>query len=366
QSPRFLYRVEYQKGDGTERWVGPYELANRMSYILWGASPDEDLFQAAEKGDLADLQKVRSQVDRMLKDPRAIDRSEQFLSEWLNLNRLDNLRPAAEKFPKWNAELAQDMKRETLAYFREVVWKENRPLTDLLNAQYTFLTPRLAKFYGLDSPSDTFGKYDLKQTSSRGGLLTHASVLTIGGDEASMVSRGLFVLHDLLRGTVNAPPPCVNTTPPPTKPGLTQRAIAESRIANVNCGVCHARFEPLAFGLEKFDGIGAYHDQDRHGNTLRDDGDILFPGTAEPVKYSSSQKLMNLLAASDRVRESLTWKVTQFAIGRPLTADDASTVAEIHRSAQENGGTYSALITSIVLSDLVQKTRTETAVAENR
>jgi hypothetical protein len=151
----------------------------------------------------------------------------------------------------------------------------------------------------------------------------------------------------------------VNTTPPPTKAGLSQRAIAERRIADSRCGVCHVRFEPLAFGLEKFDGVGAYHERDAHGNRLRDDGEVLFPGDAKPVKYKSSAELMKLLAGNQRVRESLTWKVTQFALGRPLTAADAAIVAEIHKTAEQNGGTYASLIKAIVLSDLVQKKRTE-------
>ena len=147
---------------------------------------------------------------------------------------------------------------ETLDFFVEVIWRQGRPVSDLLNAQVTILDRELAEFYGLDANLVEGPKpYDLTGNPHRGGLLTQASVLTLGGDDASMVSRGLFVLDDLLRGVVNAPPPCVNTTPPQTAFGLTQRAIAESRIKDATCGVCHARFEPLAFGLEKFDGIGA-------------------------------------------------------------------------------------------------------------
>ena len=177
-----------------------------------------------------------------------------------------------------------------------------------------------------------------------------------------MVSRGLFVLHDLLRGTINAPPPpppCVNTTPPPTKNGLTQRGIAAGRVADSNCGVCHVRFEPLAYGLEKFDGVGAYHDKDEHGNAFRDDGEVLVPGQAKSVAYKTSQELMNFLAKNERVQESLTWKVTQFALGRPLLAEDASSVLDIHKAAQKDGGTYASLIRAIVLSDLVLLSRTE-------
>ncbi len=255
------------------------------------------------------------------------------------------------------------MRVETLSFFEEVIWKQRRPLSDLLNSRFTFVTPRLARHYGLklgasESESNDFTRVEFGSDSGRGGLLTHGSLLTIGGDEASMVTRGLFVMNDVLRGVVRDPPPCVDTTPVPTKPGLTNRLIALQRIADTSCGGCHSKFEPLAFGLEKFDGVGGYHEQDQHGNPLRDDGQILFPGDAKPIQYASSSELMNLLAANERVKQTLTWKVTQFCVGRPLTAADARTMEQIHARSQQAGGTYQSLIRSIILSDLIQKTKT--------
>jgi hypothetical protein len=131
------------------------------------------------------------------------------------------------------------------------------------------------------------------------------------------------------------------------------------RVESTSCGGCHSRFEPLAYGLERFDGLGSYHEVDRHGNPLRDDGEILFPGTGKAVAYQSASELMNLLARSDRVRECLTRKLTQFALGRPLVAADARAVRQIDRQAREGGGTYASTITAIVMSDLVQQTHTE-------
>lgn len=357
QSPRFIYRIENQRGDGTDWPVGEYELASRLSYIVWGGPPDTELMKAADDGKLSDRNVVSVHVERMLKDPRAIRRSLRFVDEWLNLDRLNNMSPNRDRFPDWDERLASDMRDETLAFFQEIAWTRKRPLSDLLNAQITVVTPRLAQHYGL--PPQASGLTDVSEVPGRGGLLTQGSVLTVGGDEASMVTRGLFVLHDLLRGVVKDPPPCVDTTPVPTKAGLTQRGIAEARIANNACGGCHSRFEPLAFGLEKFDGLGRYHDKDEHGNGLRDDGEILFPGTAKPIKYQTSAELMKLLADSDRVRESITWKVTQFSLGRPLVAQDAPIVGRIHQASQKNGGTWTSLMTAIVTSDLVQLTRTE-------
>ncbi len=366
QSPRFLYRIERQRGDGLAEPISDFELASRMSYMIWGGPPDEPLYDAAEAGEFADRHVIRQHAARMLTDRRAQQQAERFFIDWLNLDRLKNLQPNRDKFPDWQPALATDMEKETIAFFNDVVWRNQRPLSDLLNANVTFATPRLAKHYGLPPESADIAnsdgeliRYDLAKTEARGGMLTQGSLLTVGGDEASMVTRGLLVMHELLRGVVKDPPPCVDTTPVPTKPGLSQRAIAEGRIANENCGGCHSRFEPLAFGLEKFDGLGAYHDEDEHGNRLREDGEIVFPGGAASVAFKSTRELMNLMAASDRVRESLTWKLTQFALGRPLTGADAGAVQEIHKEAMKNGGTYAATMMAIVASDLVTLMQTD-------
>jgi len=359
QSPRFIYRIENQRGDGTAWPVGEHELASRLSYIIWGGPPDQELVRAAEAGELNDRGRLESQVQRMLQDLRAIDRSSQFIAEWLHLDRLDNMRPDLKRFPKWDAALAADMREETLAFFKDVVWKQNRPLADLFNAPFTYATPRLAEHYGFEPKGTGLSRYDLSSVPARGGLLTQGSALTVGGDDASMVTRGLFVLQDVLRGVVKDPPPSVDTTPIHSKPGLSQRHIAEQRMANVACAGCHSKFEPLAYGLERFDGLGAFHEEDEHGNTLRDDGEILFPGAAEPVKFQTSAELMQLLANSERVRKTITWKATQFALGRPLAAADARRIEKIHEAAQQGGGTYASLITAIVTSDLVMTTQTE-------
>nr|NIP95096.1 DUF1592 domain-containing protein [Akkermansiaceae bacterium] len=365
QSPRFIYRIENQRGDGAPWPVDDYELASRLSYIVWGASPDKELMRAAESGELSDSVNLEGQVKRMLKDPRAIDRSLQFAYQWLDLGRLDNLRPSPRKFPGWDPRLAGDMRHETLEFFKEVVWTDQRPLADLLNAQFTYLTPRLASHYdgtfnrAAASGQQELERRDLATNPNRGGLLTQGSILTMGGDDASMVTRGLFVMHSLLRGVVKDPPPGVDTTPVPARPGLSHRDSAEKRIADKSCGGCHGKFEPLAYGLEKYDGLGTFHQKDQHGNTLREDGEVLVPGEATPVPYKTISELMDILAGSDRVNQSITWKVTQFSLGRPLGANDAPTVAGIHQAARRNGGTWQALLTALVTSDLVRMTSTE-------
>ena len=295
----------------------------------------------------------------MLKDPRAVRQSERFISQWLDLDRLANLRPDPARFDGFSPALATDMRQETLAFFNELAWKRQRPLSELFNAQFTYATPRLARHYGLAPRGPGLQRYDLSGVASRGGLLTQGSTLTIGGDDASMVTRGLFVLQDFLRGRIKDPPPGVDTTPVPLKPGLSQRVASERRLANVACAGCHRRFETIAFALEKFDGVGGFRETDEHGNRLREDGTILLPGEAKPRAYKSSAELMNLLAGSDRVRETITWKLAQFAVGRPLGAPDAAAVRSIHQAAWKAGGRWTDLVTALVTSDLVMMTRTQ-------
>ena len=353
QSPRFTYRLESSENERSH--ADGYEMASRLSYILWGTSPDRDLYREAARGGLYDEKSIGDQAGRMLKDDRAVEHSLNFVSDWLHLDRLENMQPSPEKFPDWDPSLAEEMHEETVAFFKDIVWKEKQPLSRLLNANFTYLTPELGEHYGLEADLEKgMQRYEFAEGANRGGLLTQGSVLTVGGDEASMVTRGLFVLDDLLRGVIKDPPPCVDTTPKGSEPGLTQRAIAMERVASKSCGGCHIKFEPLAYGLERFDGLGRFHVEDEHGNELREDGEVLFPGEAKPVPFSTADELMDLLAGSARVKETLTWKLTQWAVGRPLNARDAAEVQKIHDAAIKAGGRYTDTMKAIVQSDLVR------------
>ena len=359
QSPQFIYRIENQQGDGSTESVGGWELASRLSYFIWGGPPDEELMAAAEAGELSTPEQVTDQVERMLASPRADKSVERFIYDWLSLGRLASLDPNEEHYPGWSEALAEDMEEETLAFAHAIAREEKRPLSDLFDAQATFATPRLADHYGLESNGEGMNRYDLSPVAARGGLLTQGSVLTIGGDEASTVSRGLFLLRNVLCGDVSSPPPDVDTTPVPAEPGRSQREIAEARIANPQCGGCHSKFEPLAFGLSKFDGVGKYIETDEHGNKLRDDGEVVVPGEAEAQSYEDAAEMMELIAGSERVDRCLTRKVTQFAIGRKLTPSDRCKVREIYRRFREGGETYASLVAAIATSDLFIRKQTE-------
>lgn len=364
QSPRFIYRLENQSGDGRLWPRNDYELAAKLSYIFWGGPPDPPLLRAAQEGRLTTPEGFEEQLERLIEDPRVKERAADFFADWLNLDALLNLRPNPERFPTWSEDVARDMKRESTAFFTYVAMERDQPLTKLFNAQVTFLTQRLAEHYGMQPPPNADSaselvRYDLTDIPERGGILTQGSVLTKGGDDASMVTRGLFVLHQVLRGIIQDPPPGVDTTPVPSEPGLSQRQISEQRVANPSCGGCHHKFEPLAFGLERFNGAGTYAEQDEYGNPLRQDGEILFPGERESKEFSTSAELMDLLANNERVQETVTWKVIQFALGRPLTPSDLPHLNEINSIAKSNGGTYIDVLIALAKSDLVRMKPTE-------
>lgn len=358
-SPRFLYKVERQDGDGTHRTLSGWELASRLSYLLWAAPPDAMLRDSAEADALGTDAAIEAHVVRMLDDPRARATSVRYLSDWMHLRRLDNIVRDPATFPGWDAGLAAEMRTETTAYFEHLVWEEGRPLNELWNAQVTFVSGRLAAYYGLEAAGPEVTEYDLSGVSERGGFLTQGSLLTIGGPSASMVARGKFFLENVLCGAVNDPPPGVDTTPPEPMPGYTQRDQSEERRMNATCGGCHAQMDPLAYGLERFNGAGGFALADEFGNDLREDGEVLFPGAREPVPFASVGELMDVLAGSDRVRDCATLKATQFALGRGLAASDGCSLVAVREAFTASEGTYQDLMVAIALSDGFRTIRVE-------
>ncbi|MEL6543694.1 MAG: DUF1592 domain-containing protein [Myxococcota bacterium] len=364
QSPRFIYRLETQLGEGASRTLDPFELASRLSFLLWASGPDQALWTAAMNGELQSAQDIEAQVDRMVSDPRAEAAAGTFFDDWLTLNRVPNIQRDSEHFPDWSGAIAQAMADETRAFVQSVVWDEGRPLTDLFNAQYTIASEELAAFYGLDSSSEQGGRYDLSGVPERGGILTQGSLLTIGGDEASMVARGLFVLDNFMCGSIDSPPDGIDITPPEQTPDATHRDIALTRVESSACGGCHAQIEPPAFGLERFDSTGRYLEQDGNGNALRSDGSLLFPGADEALPFETISEMMELIAANERTQECIVLKGTQYALGRTLTQDDACGLAEIRNTFLGSEQTYADLMRAIATSTTFRSVRVEQRVSQ--
>ena len=246
------------------------------------------------------------------------------------------------------------MKDETVAFFEHLVWEQEAPLSSIFDAQVTFVSPALADHYGLTSP-DSDGQVDLSDVAERGGLLTQGALATVGGNTASMVSRGLYLLENLLCSRVGSPPAGVDTTPPEIEPGNSQRKYSEDRVDNSSCGGCHVQFEPMAWGLERYDPTGVYRLEDQYGNDLLEDGQVLFPGDPEPSGYSTTSELNTLLAQSDVVKACMAEKSSQYAIGRPLAKAEDCSLSAIDEHFLSSGGTYQDLMVAIALSPMFRR-----------
>ena len=360
-SPYFLYRMERDPAAGGDHRIGDYELASRLSYFLWSSMPDAELFRLAKEAKLHDPAVLRQQVTRMLKDPKSAALADNFGGQWLQTRNLDSLKPDPDKFPTYNAELRDAMKQETHLFFSYIV-HEDRSILDFLTAKYSFVNEPLAKLYGIPNVTgDEFRKVDLTGTP-RVGVLTQASVLTVSSypTRTSPVIRGKWILENIL----NAPPP----PPPANVPSLkeaeagsamTVRESLEKHRADPICAGCHARMDPLGFGLENFNGIGKYRTMD--GKFPIDSSGTLPNGKS----FKNADELIHILQDDkDAFTRCVVEKMLTFAIGRGLERYDRPVVSEIARKVADNQYKFSTLVLEIVNSAPFQMRRGEAPVKQ--
>ncbi|HEX6987120.1 MAG TPA: DUF1592 domain-containing protein, partial [Planctomycetaceae bacterium] len=295
-SPHFLFRVEddVRPADDGKVSLGDYELASRLSYFLWSSMPDDELFDLAARGELSKPEVVRAQVKRMLADPKVDALVVNFFGQWLNLRNLDEVSPDYREYPWWNTKLQTAMRKETELFCAAIV-REDRSVLDALDADFTFVNPRLAELYGVQwngqDPRELYYSYKGNRNDgdyrgnrrsgfyehedefvrvslppNRRGVLTHASVLALTSNpgETSPVKRGKWILENIL-GT--PPPPAPPGVPAfdeakKAKPDATLREQLELHRSDPGCASCHNVMDPLGLGFENFDVIGKWRDKD--------------------------------------------------------------------------------------------------------
>ena len=358
QAPQFLYRLEVQRPfEVGVRAVSGYELATRLSYLVWSSAPDEALLAAAESGALDTPEGLADELDRMLADPRAQRATERFIRDWMELHRLDDVTRAG-----LDASLAQDLAASTTRFWQALVWEDRAPLATALSTDEAWLTPATAEWYGLTPTGTGLARYDTSGVPERIGLLTQPGVLTVMADRdvGGIVARGLFVMERVLCAEPLEPPPDLNLADFRSHlgPEATEREYSEDRLANGSCSGCHLQFDPLAYAFERFDGIGRYGLVSEHGRPLREDGEVL-DAAGEPRSFGSVEEYVAILAGDARVQRCLTEKHVQLALGRPMEHEDEAWVAEIHDAQLGAGGTYDAMLRSIVAHPLFRAIRTE-------
>jgi len=357
-SPNFLFRIERDlPGDGPRR-ITDFELSSRLSYFLWSSMPDDELFSLAEKNQLHNPGVLQAQVRRMMADPRAGSLASNFGEQWLETRNIEFQKPDAKTFPNYDLELRDDMLTETRLFLQSII-TEDRSILELLNAKYTYLNERLAKFYGIPGVEGSeFRRVDLTGTG-RGGILTQASVLTATSypTRTSPTIRGKWILTNIL----NTPPP----EPPANVPALTGssegakftsiRQRLEMHRSNPVCASCHQGMDPLGFALENYDAIGRWRASES-GAPINASGRL-----PDGTTFNGALELKAvLLAQSSRFIDTVSEKLLTYALGRGLEPYDRPAIARIEDRVKASGDRFSVLIDGIVDSAPFQMRRSET------
>jgi mono/diheme cytochrome c family protein len=352
-SPRFLFRIEQTpsmlKAGQTYR-VNDHDLASRLSFFIWGSMPDAELLKAASSGTLRTPAVFEKQLNRLLKDQRSEALATRFGSQWLRLQDVDKVRPDHHFYSYWDTTLSQAMVRETELFVDSLI-REDRPVTDLLTADHTFVNERLAKHYGIPNIlGDEFRRVTIADTNRR-GLLGQGSVLLLTSiaDRTSPVLRGKWVMEVLLGSPPPPPPPNVplleETKAVEDGKTLSTRERMEMHRKNPACNSCHRVIDPLGLALENFDVTGVWRIRD-NGVNVDPVGD-LYDGTKldGPAALRAA-----LLKHQDVFMLSFTESLMTYALGRRVEYYDMPAIRQIVNNAKAKNNRFSALITGVANS----------------
>jgi cytochrome c551/c552 len=346
-SPEFLFRVEKAPAANSPKSIykiSDLDLASRLSFFLWSSIPDDELLQAAEKGKLRDPAVLRTQVTRMLADAKSKSLVDNFAGQWLRLRNVADWKPDPDKFPGFDDALRNAFQRETELFFENII-HEDRSVLEFIDADYTFVNEKLAKFYGIPNVKGSYFRRVALTGTERGGILTQGSTLLVTSypTRTSPVLRGKWILESIL----GAPPP----PPPPDVPVLNEAAVTNAASLrevfakhrdNVACAVCHSRLDPLGFSLENFDATGKFRTKD---GDVPVDASGAMPGGAVIEGPAGLKKV--LMGRKDEFVENVAGQLLTYALGRGLEYYDQPTVREIGRKTAAGDYKFSAMVLAI-------------------
>ncbi len=330
QSPHFLYRVEFglPESDGDVVALTSYEVASRLSYLLWNTMPDGALFEAAEADLLRTPEQIEIQARRMISTPRAREAVKNFHRQWLHLDDIEPHITASGKnlavYPDYNDELPMLWRRETEAFLDYAVFEQDANLETLFTAPYTLMNAELAEFYGVTGPTGVeFVRVDL-DPSKFAGFLTHAGLLALLAkpDRSSPIHRGKFV-RETLFCQPPPPPPASIPEPPSVDESQTTREQFSQHSKDPSCQGCHQLMDPIGFGFEHFDGIGRYRETE-WGQAIDASGELTVTDVDGP--FDGVVDLAARLASSEQVKDCVAEQWFRFGYGRGPTEEDSCSV----------------------------------------
>jgi hypothetical protein len=364
QSPHFLFRLD----ETSDPKLKSYVTAGRLSYALWDSMPDAALFESAARGELSTLKGVESTARRMLDDPRARQSLDEFVSQWMRFDRLLNGAKDRRRYPNFNRETAAAMTEETRSFISDLVWND-RNFMDAFTADHSFINADLAAIYGVPAPAREFDRVKFPAESERAGLLGQSLFLSLTAkpDDTSPTARGLFIREQFLCQHVSEPPPGVNTNLPEVteaKPQTSRERMRE-HVTNPSCSTCHNLIDPIGFGFEKFDAIGARREKfkllffgeneegERRAKPRTLELEISTDGFVAGIpdsKFSSPRELGAVLARSSQCQECLVKQYFRYTSGRMEMQADRPLIRQVSEDFRKSQFKFKELIISLVRS----------------
>lgn len=357
QSPRFLYRVEMGMPDPVKDQaevtaLDSWEVATRLSFLIWSSIPDEELFAAAEADALGDAAAIEKQARRMLEDPRARDAVANFHAQWLGLSRIDTLNKDAAVYPTYTPSLRPLWEKETLSFLDHVVFDDAKgDVKTMLTAPYSMMNAELAAFYGVTGPTGPEFEAVTLDPKQRAGLLTQASLLAVNAkpNQSSPIHRGKFVRERLLCQPLPPPPNDINIQPPEVDPTATTRDKFSQHSSDPYCAGCHKLMDPIGFGFEHYDGIGQWRAED-HG--LPVDATGALTGTRDSDgAFDGAVELAARLGESDEVRQCVATQWFRFGYGHGEEKADTCAMAQLQDAFKAADYNVKELLVALTRTD---------------
>jgi hypothetical protein len=360
QSPHFLFHLE---DTSNPRWK-PYARAARLSYTLWDTTPDEALLASAGKGELDTPEGIEKTARRMLDNPKARQALDEFIAQWMRFDRVLTTTKDRRRFPQFTRETAVAMTEEARRFISDLIWQDD-DFTKLFTADYGYVNADLATIYGVPAPATEFSKVQFPADSERAGLIGQALFLALSArpDETSPTSRGLFVREQFLCQHVADPPPGVNTNLPPVseaKPQTNRERLSEHTV-NKSCAGCHNLIDPIGFGLEKFDAIGARRNKlqlrffgdrrnrDTPPKMVELDLDTTgFVAGLQNSNFMSPKQLGEVLARSPQCQECVVKQYFRYTAGRTETAGDRPLIRKVTEDFRQANFRFKELVISMI------------------
>jgi hypothetical protein len=360
QSPHLLYRLEITPPASAGQPLiplNPFELATRLSYLVWSSGPDDALLDAASNGGLATPEQLAAKARAMLADPKARPALANFFTQWTSVSRLGIVSKDSERFPEFTPALRDAMARELPAFVEHVLWSADRALATLLTAPVGFVSGPLAELYGVAAPPGSATAptlVTLPQDQGRAGILTLAGFLSVQGhpDQTSPVLRGKFVRAMLLCQPPPPPPPDVDISVPDIDQGGTARERFSAHLtAGTSCNGCHGLMDPLGLAFEHFDAMGRYRETD-NGRPIDVSGDVIAVNDAALAgPFHGVRQLADKLAASNDVRDCVATQWFRFAAGRSELGADACSLETLRGAFAASGGDLVELVVAMTQTD---------------